>query len=290
MIETKALTKSYRRVTAIRDVSFTATPGRVTGLVGLNGSGKSTTLRILLGLSRATSGAALINGKRYHQLRHPLRQVGAVLEQGLAHPGQTGYTHLVTQALLSGTSRSRVKELLSFVGLDGAAAKRTGDYSLGMRQRLSVATALLGEPDVLILDEAANGLDPSGMAWLRELLREHAARGGTVLISSHLLSELEQVADDVVVIGRGEILHAGPLAGLIGGTRLRVRGGNPQLLWQAFERYGGTVTTDGQVLYVSGLTAEHAGDIALHVQVPVYELVTETPHLEDVFLSLAGES
>ncbi|WIN00309.1 ATP-binding cassette domain-containing protein [Actinoplanes oblitus] len=290
MIETRELTKTYRRVTAIRDVTFTATPGRVTGLVGLNGSGKSTTLRILLGLSRATRGAALINGRRYRDLKHPLRQVGAVLEQGLAHPGQTGYTHLVTQALLSGASRRRVKELLDFVGLDAAAAKRTGNYSLGMRQRLAVATALLGEPDVLILDEAANGLDPSGMAWLRELLRRHAAHGGTVLISSHLLSELELVADDVVVIGQGRVLHDGPLAGLIGGTRLRVRGGDPALLWQAFERHGAQVTADGNVLFVSGLTAEDAGDLALHLRVPLYELVAETPHLEDVFLNLAEAS
>ncbi|BCJ47837.1 ABC transporter ATP-binding protein [Actinoplanes ianthinogenes] len=287
MIEVRDLTKTYGRVHAVQDVTFTASPGRVTGLVGLNGSGKSTTLRILLGLSRATRGAALINGKRYRDLRHPLRQVGAVLEQGLAHPGQTGYSHLVTQALLSGTSRDRVKELLDFVGLDAAASKRTGDYSLGMRQRLSVATALLGEPDVLVLDEAANGLDPAGMAWLRGVLRRHAADGGTVLISSHLLNDLEQVADDVVIIGQGRVLHTGRLDALIGGTRLRVRCGDPARLWAAFEHYGATVAADGQVLLVSGLTAENVGDLALHLQVPLYELVTETTHLEDVFLSLA---
>ncbi|MEV4637466.1 ATP-binding cassette domain-containing protein [Actinoplanes sp. NPDC049548] len=287
MIETHELTKTYGRVDAVRDVTFSAVPGRVTGLLGLNGSGKSTTLRILLGLSRATRGTATINGRRYRDLRHPLREVGAVLEQGLSHPGQTGYTHLVTQAMLSGASRSRVDELLEYVGLDDAAAKRTGDYSLGMRQRLAVATALLGEPSVLILDEPANGLDPSGMAWLRDMLRRHAAAGGTVLLSSHLLSELELVVDDVVIIGQGRILRAGPLTELTGMSRLRVRGGDMDRLWEAYELQGATVSTDGHSLFVTGLTAEDAGEIALHVQVPVYELVAETQHLEDLFLSVA---
>ncbi|MFI7597521.1 ABC transporter ATP-binding protein [Actinoplanes sp. NPDC049681] len=287
MIETRELTKTYGRVDAVRDVTFSALPGRVTGLLGLNGSGKSTTLRILLGLSRATRGTATINGRRYRDLRHPLREVGAVLEQGLSHPGQTGYAHLVTQALLSGASRRRVDEVLEYVGLDAAAAKRTGDYSLGMRQRLAVATALLGEPAVLILDEPANGLDPSGMAWLRGMLREHAAAGGTVLLSSHLLSELELVVDDVVIIGQGRILRAGPLAELTGMSRLRVRGGDMERLWEAYELRGAGVTTDGHSLFVTGITAEDAGEIALLVQVPVYELVAETQHLEELFLSVA---
>lgn len=287
MIDIQDLTKTYGGVDAVRDVTFTAAPGRVTGLLGLNGSGKSTTLRILLGLSRATRGAALIGGRRYRELAHPLREVGAVLEQGLSHPGQTGHAHLVTQALLSGTSRGRVNELLAYVGLAADAHKRTGDYSLGMRQRLAVATALLGEPPVLVLDEPANGLDPSGMAWLRGLLRDHAAAGGTVLISSHLLGELELMVDDVVIIAEGRIRLAAPLAELSGMARLRVRGGDPHLLSQAYEQYGATVTSDGRALLVSGLTPEQAGDIALHVAVPVYELVAETQHLEDIFLSVA---
>jgi ABC-2 type transport system ATP-binding protein len=288
MIETRDLTKTYGKVDAVRDVSFTAAPGRVTGLLGLNGSGKTTTLRILLGLSRATGGQALINGRRYRDLKQPLRQVGAVLEQGLSHPGQSGYSHLRTQALLGGVARGRVDELLEYVGLSDVINKRTGDYSLGMRQRLAVATALLTEPPVLVLDEPGNGLDPSGMAWLRELLRSHAANGGTVLISSHLLGELEQTVDDVVIIGQGRVKLAAPLAALGGEVRLRVRGNDPHKLWQAFERVGATVVTDGTVLYVSGITAEEAGDAALHVRVPIYELVTESANLEEVFMNIAA--
>ncbi|MEU4690617.1 ATP-binding cassette domain-containing protein [Actinoplanes sp. NPDC023714] len=284
MIDIRELTKTYGGEDAVRDVTFTAAPGRVTGLLGLNGSGKSTTLRILLGLCRPTRGAALIDGQRYRDLKRPLREVGAVLEQGLSHPGQTGRAHLVSQALLSGTSRARVDDLLEYVGLAADAHKRTGEYSLGMRQRLAVATALLGEPPVLVLDEPANGLDPSGMAWLRALLRDHAATGGTVLISSHLLSELELMVDDVVIIGDGRIRVAAPLASLAGMTTLRVRGGDQQALAEAFLARGASVDTDGRVLLVAGLTPEQAGDIALRLQVPIYELVAERQHLEDVFL------
>ncbi|NMO55113.1 ATP-binding cassette domain-containing protein [Actinoplanes sp. TBRC 11911] len=290
MIHIRQLTKTYGRVTALDDVTFSAVPGRVTGFLGLNGSGKTTTLRILLGLTRATSGAALINGQPYRDLDSPSRQVGAVLEQGISHPGQTGRDHLVTQALLSGAGRARVEELLSYVGLTAAARTRTAEYSLGMRQRLAMATALLGSPSVLVLDEPGNGLDPSGMAWLRGLLREHASNGGTVLLASHLLAELEQLVDDVVIIADGRVRLTAPLVEVAGGgvPRLRVRGRDPHRLWQAFERVGATVTTDGRHLYVSGLSAEDAGDIALHVRVPVYELVPETPNLEEVFLNLVG--
>lgn len=290
MIHIRKLTKTYGRVNALDDVTFSAVPGRVTGFLGLNGSGKTTTLRILLGLTAATSGEALISGKPYRSLASPLRQVGAVLEQGLSHPGQTGRDHLVTQALLCGASRSRVDELLAYVGLAAAAKKRTGDYSLGMRQRLAVATALLGSPSVLVLDEPANGLDPSGMAWLRGLLRAHADNGGTVLISSHLLAELEQLIDDVVIIADGQVRLAAPLIEVAGGgvPRLRVRGRDPHRLWQAFERVGATVSTDGRHLFVSGISPEDAGDVALHIRVPVYELVPEAPNLEEVFLGLAG--
>ena len=287
MIEIRDLTKTYGKVHAVRDVTFTAASGRVTGLLGLNGSGKSTTIRILLGLTRPTRGSALINGQRYHDLDKPVRHVGAVLEQGLCHPGQSGYAHLATQAMLDGLSRHWVGELLEFVGLEDAATKRTGDYSLGMRQRLAVATALLGEPSVLVLDEPANGLDPPGMAWLRELLRSHAAGGGTVLISSHLLAELEQVVDDVVIIGEGRILAAGPLAELSGTARLRVRGGDQQRLTEVYDKAGATVVPDGEVLLVSGLSPEQAGDLALEARIPVYELVAEEQHLEDVFMSVA---
>ncbi|SNY23701.1 ATP-binding cassette domain-containing protein [Paractinoplanes atraurantiacus] len=292
MIEIRELTKTYGGVDAVKDVTFTASPGRVTGFLGMNGSGKTTTLRVLLGLSRATSGRALVNGRRYRDLDQPLRQVGAVLEQGLSHPGQTGRGHLRTQAFLCGASSGRVDELLEYVGLADAGSKRTGDYSLGMRQRLAVATAMLGEPSVLVLDEPANGLDPSGMAWLRGLLRGHAAAGGTVLISSHLLGELEQLVDDVVIIADGRVRLAEPLEALTGrqALRLRVRGRDPHALWAAFEQAGAGVTTDGQVLFVTGLTPEDAGEIAYEVRQPLYELTVDTPTLEQLFFQLAGSA
>ncbi|MFY1688639.1 ABC transporter ATP-binding protein [Plantactinospora sp. WMMB782] len=289
MIEAIALTKQYRRVRAVDEVTFSAVPGRVTGFLGLNGSGKTTTLRMLLGLTRPTAGRALIDRRRFRDLKHPLRRVGAVLEQGISHPGQTGRAHLVSQAILAGAGRSRVDELIEYVGLGHAAGQRTGDYSLGMRQRLAVATALLGSPPVLILDEPANGLDPEGMAWLRELLREHARSGGTVLISSHLLAELAQLIDDVVIVANGRVRCAAPLAELYGGTtrRLRIRGRDPGRLWQAFERAGGRVSSDGYALEVVGLSPEDAGEIAFHARVPIYELASDAPNLEQIFLDLA---
>jgi ABC-2 type transport system ATP-binding protein len=288
MIETRELRKTYGRVAALEEVTFTAQPGRVTGFLGLNGSGKTSTLRILLGLSRATAGEALINGVRYRRLRRPLQTVGAVLEQGLSHPGLTGRGHLLTQAPLAGAGRSRVEELLGYVGLADAAGKRTGDYSLGMRQRLAVATSLLGEPSVLVLDEPANGLDPSGVAWLRTLLREHAAAGGTVLISSHLLAELSQLIDDVVIIVSGRVTLAAPLASLSAGAYLRIRGRDPGRLWEAYASAGAGLDAEGDTLFVTGLTAEDAGEIALEVGVALYELTVEAPSLEEVFMQLAG--
>ena len=290
MIELIELTKSYGRVRAVNEVTFSAVPGRVTGFLGLNGSGKTTTLRMLLGLTRPTAGAALINKMRFQELSHPSRQVGAVLEQGISHPGQSGRAHLTTQALLTGADRARVDLLLEQVGLEDAAEQRCGDYSLGMRQRLAVATALLGDPSVLILDEPANGLDPEGMAWLRELLREHARNGGTVLISSHLLAELAQLIDDVVIISRGSVRYAAPLDDLYGSTaaRLRIRGRDPQRLWQAFEEAGATVEGDGYALQVFGLTPENAGEIAFAAGVPIFELATDAPNLEQIFLDLVS--
>jgi ABC-2 type transport system ATP-binding protein len=182
----------------------------------------------------------------------------------------------------------RVEHLLEYVGLAPAAGKRTGDYSLGMRQRLAVATALLGEPSVLVLDEPANGLDPSGVAWLRGLLRDHAARGGTVLISSHLLAELEQLIDDVVIIVEGRVTLSAPLGDLSGDARLRIRGRDPRRLWEAYARAGAQLDHEGDTLFVSGLTAEEAGEIALRHGVAIYELTAETPSLEQVFMRLAG--
>jgi ABC-2 type transport system ATP-binding protein len=290
MIETIELSKAYGKVCAVDNLTFTAQPGRVTGFLGLNGSGKTTTLRMLLGLTRPTSGQALINGTPFARLTHPVRQVGAVLEQGISHPGQSGRAHLITQAILAGTDRARVDTLLEQVGLTEAAHRRTGGYSLGMRQRLAVATALLGEPQVLILDEPANGLDPEGIAWLRELLRDHAHAGGTVLISSHLLAELAQLIDDVVIIADGRLRDAMPLADLYGlaTRRLFVRGRDPQKLVPAFEAAGAKVLGDDDTLEVDGLSPEEAGEIAFAEGVPIYELTVDTPNLEQIFLDLAA--
>ncbi|MFD2767479.1 ATP-binding cassette domain-containing protein [Micromonospora eburnea] len=289
MIQAFDLTKAYRRRRAVDGVTFSAAPGRVTGFLGLNGSGKTTTLRMLLGLTRPTSGHALINNRRFGDLPHPLRQVGAVLEQGISHPGQSGRAHLVCQAIVAGASRSRADALLESVGLADAADQRTGDYSLGMRQRLAVATALLGDPPVLILDEPANGLDPEGIVWLRRLLRDHARRGGTVLISSHQLAELAQLIDDVVIIAGGRVRCAAPLAALYGATaRLRVRGRDPHRLGQAFRSAGARVTADGHCLEVIGLSAQDAGEVAFAARVPIYELTADVPSLERIFLDLAA--
>ncbi|MEU4565604.1 ATP-binding cassette domain-containing protein [Micromonospora sp. NPDC023956] len=289
MIEARELSKTYGRVRAVDGVSFTASAGRVTGFLGLNGSGKTTTLRMLLGLVTPTSGQALVDGRRYRDLRHPARQVGAVLEQGIGHPGQTGRAHLVTQAVFSGAGRSRVDALLDHVGLGHAADQRVGGYSLGMRQRLAVATALLGDPSILVLDEPANGLDPEGIAWLRGLLRDHARAGGTVLISSHLLAEVAQLVDDVVIIAEGRVVRATSLVDLTRGSeaRVRVRGGNPGRLWHVLTDAGARITTDGPALEVAGLSPEQVGELAFRAQVPIYELTVRTPDLEQVFLTLA---
>jgi len=288
MIETIELTKVYGKVRAVDGLSLAAHPGRVTGLLGLNGSGKTTTLRMLLGLIRPTSGEALLDGRPYGRLARPVRQVGAVMEQGLSHPGQSGRAHLIAQGMLAGAGRARVDELLERVGLAGDGHRRTGDYSLGMRQRLAVATALLGEPPILILDEPANGLDPEGIAWLRGLLRDHAAAGGTVLISSHLLAELAQLIDDVVIVSDGRVRLAAPLAELYAPAQsLLVRGRDPERLANAFEAAGARVAADDRFLRVDGLSPDEAGEAAFAAGVPVYELIADAPSLEQIFLDLA---
>jgi ABC-2 type transport system ATP-binding protein len=208
--------KRYGPVVAVDDLSLEVPAGRVTAFLGPNGAGKTTTLRMLLGLVRPTAGRALVGGVRYAELERPRRAVGAVLEDTAAHPGRRGRDHLRVLAGPAGVGESRVDEVLDVVGLTGDAGRRTGGYSLGMRQRLGIAGALLGDPQVLILDEPANGLDPGGMAWLRGLLRDLAAGGRTVVVSSHVLSEVAQTADDVVVLHRGRLRHHGPLDALAG--------------------------------------------------------------------------
>ncbi|MFM8353125.1 MAG: ABC transporter ATP-binding protein, partial [Actinomycetales bacterium] len=226
-IEVHDLTKSFgrgtRATTAVRGLSFHVNPGRITGFLGPNGSGKTTTLRCLLGLVAPTSGAARFGGLRYQELPEPTRQVGAALETAGFHPGRTAKAHLGIMARAAGLAQVRVDDVLAEVGLTQAAGRRVGTYSLGMKQRLALAGALLGDPQVLVLDEPANGLDPEGMAWLRSLLRQRAANGATVLVSSHVLAEVQQTADDVVIIAQGALVHAGPIGELAAPTGVRVR-------------------------------------------------------------------
>ncbi|WAL63448.1 ATP-binding cassette domain-containing protein [Amycolatopsis cynarae] len=217
MIEISGLTKRHGRKTVVRDVGFTALPGRVTGFLGPNGAGKSSTLRVLLGLDFADAGTALIAGKPYRKLDRPLRTVGALLDGGGAHRSRTARAHLSWVAASNGISRKRIPEVLELVGLGEAARKRAGTFSLGMAQRLGLATALLGEPEVLVLDEPVNGLDPEGIRWMRRFLRSFAAEGRTVLLSSHLMSETAATADDLVVIDRGRIAARGTVAEITGG-------------------------------------------------------------------------
>jgi ABC-2 type transport system ATP-binding protein len=213
-IQISGLKKRFGAVAAVDGLSFTVRPGTVTGFLGPNGAGKTTTLRMLLGLVRPDGGSALINGVPYQNLPEPLHAVGAVLEASSFHPGRTARAHLRIQAVAADADPSRVDDVLSLVDLDGAAGRRIGGFSLGMRQRLGLATALLADPDILILDEPTNGLDPEGVRWLRDLLRGFAAEGGTVLVSSHLLAEVAQTVDSVVIIQRGRLVRQGPIAEL----------------------------------------------------------------------------
>src|SRR5918911_1528025 len=229
MITIERLTKRYGTTLAVNDVSFTASSGRVTGFLGPNGAGKSTTLRIMVGLTRPDAGSATISGRQYVDLPNPGREVGVLLDASAQHAGRTGREILTLAQLFMGLPRGRVEEMLDTVSLTPAeASRRVGDYSLGMRQRLGIAAALIGDPEVLILDEPANGLDPAGIRWLRDLLRSLASQGRTILVSSHLLAEMEQIADDVVVIHRGKLIAQGPVRELASRATARVRVKSPE--------------------------------------------------------------
>ena len=284
------LTKVYPKVRAVDGLSFTVQPGRVTGFLGPNGSGKTTTLRMLLNLVTPTSGVATIGGQRYPDLDDPLRTVGAVLEASSAHKGRTGRNHLRVVCAAGGFPPTRADEVLDMVGLAPAAKRKFRGYSLGMRQRLGIACAMLGDPRVLILDEPANGLDPEGIRWMRDFLRAFASQGRTVFVSSHLLSEMEQLADDVIIIAAGRLITQGRLQDILAGSHtgmIRVRTPHAQALAAELQRAGAAVLAapDGS-LQVTGVDPGTVGRAALAAQAELHELVLDKPDLEHVFLDL----
>jgi len=291
LIEVDRLTKRFRKTVAVDDLSFRVRDGAITGFLGPNGAGKTTTLRIVLGLVRPTAGKATVMGRPYRELGSPARQVGAVLEASSFHPGRSGRNHLRVLAAATGFPDSRVDEVLALVGLTADAGRRAGGYSLGMRQRLSLAAALLGDPQVLVLDEPANGLDPQGIRWLRELLRSLAGEGRTILISSHVLAEIEQIADEVVIIHRGKFVeHATTteLAARAAGG-IRVRTPQADRLRAALEQAGIRVTaSDGDLLTVADATTARVGELAAASGIVLHELAAERPTLEEAFLELTS--
>jgi ABC-2 type transport system ATP-binding protein len=292
-IEIRGISKHFGSVQAVSGLSFEVDEGRVTGFLGPNGAGKSTTLRILLGLVHADGGTAEFGGRRFDQLPEPSAEVGAVLEDASFHPGRTGRNHLRVLAAAGGHPSSRVDEVLDHVGLGDAGNRRVSGYSMGMRQRLAIAAALLGDPEVLILDEPTNGLDPPGIRWMRDMLRSEAGRGRAVLVSSHLLSEVSQSVDDIVVISHGELRASGALQEVLGraeGGVTRVRAVDREALGRALA--GAKLdykADDSGALLVAGAAPEEVGIAANDHDVPLSELTSVGPSLEEVFFELTGE-
>ncbi|HEX8158288.1 MAG TPA: ATP-binding cassette domain-containing protein [Solirubrobacteraceae bacterium] len=292
-VEIRDLSKRFGRVEAVRNLSFEVGAARVTGFLGPNGAGKSTTLRALLGLVRPTTGTATFDGRTYEELERPSEHVGAVLEDASFHPGRTARNHLRVLAATGEHPQERVDVVLEEVGLTDAADRRVKGYSMGMRQRLAIAAALLGDPSVLILDEPTNGLDPPGIHWMRGMLRDQASRGRAVLVSSHLLAEVAQSVDDVVVIAKGELRGQGPLKQVLGGddgpsTEVRARDNN--VLARALESRGHTVQRDGDALLVLGATPEQVGVIAGEARVNLIGLAPRGRSLETAFFALTAET
>jgi ABC-2 type transport system ATP-binding protein len=293
VIEVEHLTKRFGSVTAVHDLSFQVHPGRVTGFLGPNGAGKTTTLRMLLGLVAPTSGRATIGGRRYQQLPDPMHRVGAALEATGFHPGRTAREHLRVIAATAAITDARVDEMLAAVGLTDAGHRRVGGFSLGMRQRLALAAALLGDPPVLLLDEPANGLDPEGIAWLRGLLRRLAAQGRTVLVSSHVLSEVQQTVDDVVIIAHGRLIRQTPLAELGTAAGVVVASPAPERLTSALTAANLSAAPygrDSTLLRVATDDPAEVGAVAFRAGVELHELRREVSDLEAIFLALTADT
>ncbi|WP_347350230.1 ABC transporter ATP-binding protein [Intrasporangium sp.] len=285
-IEIRGLTKRFGTFTAVDGLDFTVRPGRITGFLGPNGSGKTTTLRMLLGLIRPTAGTATIDGRAYRDIPDPLRVVGSALEATSFHPGRTGRDHLRVLAAVAGVPDRRVDELLDLVGIPAAARQRAGGYSMGMRQRLGLAGALLGDPRVIILDEPANGLDPEGIRWLRGFLRHLSGEGRTLLISSHMLAEVEQTVDDIVIIANGRRVAEGTIADLHGDSAAYVRSSDLPALETALRREGIDCAGRDEGLTVHSGDLARIGDIALAAGVAIHELRAEQTRLEELFFNL----
>jgi ABC-2 type transport system ATP-binding protein len=294
MIEAVGLSKRYGEKQAVDDLSFVVKPGAVTGFLGPNGAGKSTTMRLLLDLDEPTAGSARVNGKRYRDHPAPIFEVGALLEARAIHTGRSARNHLLALAATNGVSRRRVDELLGLVGLDGVAGKRVGGFSLGMGQRLGIATALLGDPHTLLLDEPVNGLDPEGVLWIRTLLKALAAEGRTVFVSSHLMSEMAVTADHLIVVGQGRLIAdttVDELTRRVSGDVVDVRSAEDARLRHLLLRDGVTVVdTDGGRLRVSGLTSAAIGAVAAECGIALVELIPRQASLEEAFMQITRES
>jgi ABC-2 type transport system ATP-binding protein len=293
MIEARGLTKHYGRAKAVDGLTFDVRPGVVTGFLGPNGAGKSTTMRLIIGLDAPSAGSIRVNGRRYAQLHRPLHEVGAVLETGALHGGRSAYHHLLCLAQSNGIGRRRVAEVLDLVGLQDVARRRAGTFSLGMRQRLGLAAALLGDPPVLLCDEPVNGLDPEGILWIRTLLRRLAAEGRTVFVSSHLMSEMALTADHLIVVGRGRLVADASTEEIIGRASSRsvvVRTPQPTVLRDALIAHGAQVTDEDGALVVTGMAQPAVGDLAACLGVTVHELSTRDASLEQAFMQLTRDS
>lgn len=291
MIEANTLTKRYGAKVAVEGVSFSLQPGQVTGFLGPNGAGKSTTMRMIMGLDRPTEGTVTVLGKPYAEHRNPLGVVGALLDAKGVHPGRTARSHLRALAATHGIADSRVDQVLELTGIESVAHKRVGGFSLGMGQRLGIAAALLGDPEVLVLDEPVNGLDPDGVMWVRRFVRAFAAEGRTVLLSSHLMSEMAQTADHVVVLGRGKVIADAPIAQLLAaGEQRSVRVSSPEAirLGELLRAEGARSTqqSSGTELVLDGISAERVGEIAARAGIVLHALSTDTATLEDAYLAL----
>jgi len=293
MIEATNLTKRYGKKTAVDDVTFTVEPGRVTGFLGPNGAGKSTTMRMIVGLDRPTAGRVRVNGRAYAEHRAPLAEVGTLLDAKAVHTGRTAYNHLLAMAATHGISKKRVAEVIEMTGLESVAGKRVGGFSLGMGQRLGIAAALLGDPQTLILDEPVNGLDPEGVLWVRNLVRFLASQGRTVLLSSHLMSEMAQTADHIIVLGRGKVIADAPVGEIVAraaGGAVVVRSPQAAALEEALRATSAAVTqTESDRLEVTGVPAERIGEIAAGAGIVLHELTPTNGSLESAYMQLTAD-